>query len=97
MSSNRCGVDDDLARIGEQNHPLGIAVVGCRYWGSKHVGVVNGIPDVREAVIVDSDPRIRAAMVTAFSRFLASFISRHKLMINNESGSAVRTTSQHGW
>src|SRR5271169_3368676 len=96
MSSIRCGVDNGLARIGEQNRALGIAVVGCGCWGSKHVRVVNGIPDVRVGVIVDSEPRIRAATATAFSRFLASFIGRDKLMINDESASAVRTKSQHG-
>src|ERR1700749_1797339 len=32
---------------------LRIAVVGCGYWGSKHVRVLQGIDDVDEVVLVD--------------------------------------------
>jgi predicted dehydrogenase len=45
---------------------LAIGVVGCGYWGSKHVRVLHGIPEVREVVIVDPDPLIRATIVSAF-------------------------------
>jgi predicted dehydrogenase len=43
-----------------------VAVIGCGYWGSKHVRVLSGLPDVRQVAIVDADPRIRAAILSAF-------------------------------
>lgn len=43
-----------------------IAVVGCGYWGAKHVRVLTGLNDVGQLVIVDPDPVIRATLSTAF-------------------------------
>jgi len=45
---------------------LRVAVIGCGYWGSKHVRVLSGLSDVRQVVIVDPDPRIQASMLSAF-------------------------------
>lgn len=44
-----------------EHSSLRIAVVGCGYWGSKHVRVLNGMEDVREVVLVDStESRLRS-------------------------------------
>jgi predicted dehydrogenase len=37
-----------------EHYGLRIAIVGCGYWGSKHVRVLQGIDDVDEVVLVDS-------------------------------------------
>jgi predicted dehydrogenase len=66
MSGCHFGNHDSLVGMREHNRPLGIAVVGCGYWGSKHVRVLHGIQDVRELVIIDSDTRVRDAMLSAF-------------------------------
>ena len=42
-----------MLRLSEQSG-LRIAVVGCGYWGSKHVRVLQAIDDVEEVVLVDS-------------------------------------------
>ena len=42
------------------NHGLHIAVVGCGYWGSKHVRVLHSIDAVGQVVLVDAcEPRLR--------------------------------------
>ena len=57
---------------------LRVGVVGCGYWGSKHVRVLSCLPDVAEVVAVDLDPRacenVRAAFpgVRAFARLEAA-------------------------
>src|SRR6267142_1661777 len=66
MSGRRFVHSDGSPRTNEHNFPLAIAVAGCGYWGSKHVRILYGLTEVREVVIVDSDPRIRTAMVSAF-------------------------------
>jgi predicted dehydrogenase len=43
-----------------------IGVVGCGYWGSKHVRVLSGVRNVSEVVLIDSNPRTRWAMLSAF-------------------------------
>jgi predicted dehydrogenase len=44
-----------------ENSSLRIAVVGCGYWGSKHVRVLNGMEDVDEVVLVDAtESRLRS-------------------------------------
>ena len=41
--------------MGRSKHSaLRIAIVGCGYWGSKHVRLLQGIDDVDEVVLVDS-------------------------------------------
>jgi predicted dehydrogenase len=45
---------------------LGVAVVGCGYWGAKHVRVLSGLPDVGKVVVIDPDPVARARIQTAF-------------------------------
>jgi len=42
-----------LVRLSEKSG-LRIAVVGCGYWGSKHVRVLQAIDEVEEVVLVDS-------------------------------------------
>ncbi len=32
-----------------------IAVLGCGYWGSKHVRVLQGLPDVERVIAVDQN------------------------------------------
>ena len=43
-----------------------IGVVGCGYWGSKHVRVLHGLQTVREVTVIDSDPRNCDAIRSAF-------------------------------
>lgn len=43
-----------------------IGVVGCGYWGSKHIRVLSGLPDVKEIVAVDPIPDNRNAIKSAF-------------------------------
>jgi len=43
-----------------------VAVVGCGYWGSKHVRVLSGLPDVEAVIVVDPDTRITDAIRDAF-------------------------------
>ncbi|MGK9170255.1 Gfo/Idh/MocA family oxidoreductase [Inquilinus limosus] len=45
---------------------LRVAVVGCGYWGSKHVRVLNCLPDVAEVVAVDIDQHARDNITAAF-------------------------------
>jgi predicted dehydrogenase len=45
---------------------LRIAVVGCGYWGSKHVRVLSAVPGVRSVAIVESDAAVCARMRHAF-------------------------------
>lgn len=39
-----------------------VGVVGCGYWGSKHVRVLSGLPQVSDVVIIDGRPEVRAAV-----------------------------------
>jgi predicted dehydrogenase len=41
------------------------AVIGCGYWGAKHVRVLTSLAMVGSVVAVDSDPRRRAAIVNS--------------------------------
>lgn len=43
-----------------------VGVIGCGYWGSKHVRVLHGIPEVTQVVVIDQDPERRAAMHRVF-------------------------------
>lgn len=43
-----------------------IAVIGCGYWGSKHVRVLSSLPGVSQVVIVEPDPQRRSAISSAF-------------------------------
>lgn len=46
--------------------PTTIAVIGCGYWGSKHVRVLSELADACQVAIVEPNPRCRAAVLTAF-------------------------------
>ncbi|MGI9598993.1 MAG: Gfo/Idh/MocA family protein [Acidimicrobiales bacterium] len=43
-----------------------VGVVGCGYWGSKHVRVLSHLPGVSQVVIIDGRPEIRAAVGADF-------------------------------
>ena len=45
---------------------LAIAVVGCGYWGAKHVRVLSTLPEVARVIVVDPNPKVRDAIVAAF-------------------------------
>jgi ornithine cyclodeaminase/alanine dehydrogenase-like protein (mu-crystallin family) len=45
---------------------LAIAVVGCGYWGAKHVRVLSTLPEVARVIVVDPNPKVRDALVAAF-------------------------------
>ncbi len=47
-----------------------VGVVGCGYWGSKHVRVLSGLPTVSQVVIIDGRPEIRAAVGADFPQAL---------------------------
>jgi len=60
---------------------VGIAVVGCGYWGAKHLRVVSALPEVGEVVVVEPDARKRQAAAQSFPNVsvaadLASVIDR---------------------
>ena len=44
-----------------------VGVVGCGYWGSKHVRVLSSLPEVSSAVAVDSDESRRSTMTQRFA------------------------------
>lgn len=48
-----------------------IGVVGCGYWGSKHVRVLSGLPLVDQVVVIDPRPDRREDLVRAFPSALA--------------------------
>ncbi len=43
-----------------------VGIVGCGYWGSKHVRVFSNLPEVSQVVIIDGRPDIRAAVGADF-------------------------------
>jgi len=45
---------------------LRVAVVGCGYWGSKHVRVLSCLPNIAQVVAVDIDQRARESITAAF-------------------------------
>jgi len=54
------------ARCERRAAALRVGVVGCGYWGAKHVRVLSGLGDVDRVVVIDRDPAIRAAITAAF-------------------------------
>jgi predicted dehydrogenase len=45
---------------------LKVGVVGCGYWGSKHIRILNSLSDVDGVAAIDSDARVREKMASAF-------------------------------
>jgi predicted dehydrogenase len=45
---------------------LTVAVVGCGYWGAKHVRVLSSLRGVAGVIVVDPDPRARTTLAAAF-------------------------------
>jgi predicted dehydrogenase len=45
---------------------MAVAVVGCGYWGAKHVRVLSGLRDVSDLFAIDPSPAARDAIVSAF-------------------------------
>jgi predicted dehydrogenase len=45
---------------------VAIGVVGCGYWGSKHVRVLSALSGVRRVALIDSNPRTQAPLRAAF-------------------------------
>jgi predicted dehydrogenase len=43
------------------DHLLRVGVVGCGYWGSKHVRVLRQLPEVAEVVVIDPRPEVLKA------------------------------------
>jgi predicted dehydrogenase len=52
----------------KRNGPRGVrlAVVGCGYWGAKHLRVVSALPDVTGVVVVEPDARRRQNALQSF-------------------------------
>lgn len=51
---------------------VAIAVVGCGYWGSKHVRVLAAMRDVGQVIAVDPDPAVCKRLSTAFPNIRTS-------------------------
>lgn len=51
---------------GKPSRGVGIAVVGCGYWGAKHLRVVSALPEVGEVIVVEPDPRKRQSAAQSF-------------------------------
>jgi predicted dehydrogenase len=51
---------------GEKSPSLRVGVVGCGYWGSKHVRVLSCMPEVRGVAVIDRDARTREKIVASF-------------------------------
>jgi predicted dehydrogenase len=50
-----------------KNSPrLRVGVVGCGYWGSKHVRVLSSMPEVSSVAVIDRDARTREKTVASF-------------------------------
>src|SRR6056297_3531030 len=43
-----------------------VGVVGCGYWGSKHIRVMSSVPEVDKVVIIEPDARRREEMARSF-------------------------------
>ncbi len=44
-----------------------VGVIGCGYWGSKHVRALSSLPEVESVVAVDPDPSRREAMTSRYA------------------------------
>jgi predicted dehydrogenase len=56
---------EPFALLGAAERPR-IGVVGCGYWGSKHVRVLSGLHDVGELAVIEHDPRRCHDILSAF-------------------------------
>jgi predicted dehydrogenase len=45
---------------------LRVGVVGCGYWGSKHVRILSCVPEVSRVAVIDRDARTREKIVASF-------------------------------
>jgi len=45
---------------------VSVAVVGCGYWGSKHVRVLSALEDVSEVILVEQDERTRREVSASY-------------------------------
>jgi predicted dehydrogenase len=52
------GVNEEMDVAPSARQALTVAVVGCGYWGSKHVRVLHSVPGVGRVIAVDGDERI---------------------------------------
>jgi predicted dehydrogenase len=52
--------------VPKEGRALRVGVVGCGYWGSKHVRVLSALRSVSEVAVIDPNPRSREAMLAAF-------------------------------
>jgi predicted dehydrogenase len=70
----RPGSDDHVGQTGAVSmlaaapvlRGVRVGVIGCGYWGSKHVRVLSGLAGVGGVAVIDPDPRIRGAITSAF-------------------------------
>ncbi|MEK0081749.1 Gfo/Idh/MocA family protein [Benzoatithermus flavus] len=60
-ASRICGTGGVGPRTG-----IRVGVVGCGYWGSKHVRVLSSLSEVREVIAVEPDPEAAKAVLVAF-------------------------------
>jgi predicted dehydrogenase len=43
-----------------------VGIIGCGYWGSKHLRVLQGLPEVKQVVAIDASPQRRQSIAAAF-------------------------------
>jgi predicted dehydrogenase len=66
LQVGRAGGCEWSAAARAEVHAARIGVVGCGYWGAKHVRVLSGLANVAEIAVIDSDPHSCAAILSAF-------------------------------
>jgi predicted dehydrogenase len=57
--------------INGRSRGVTVAVVGCGYWGSKHVRVLSGLADVEAVFVIDPNQRTADAIRQAFPNVIA--------------------------
>ena len=50
----------------EEGFSMRVGVLGCGYWGSKHVRVLSGMPEIDEVTIIDPRPDRRRSLRASF-------------------------------
>ena len=77
----------------ERKKSVAVAVVGCGYWGSKHVRVLSSIPQVSHVYAVDGDPKIRQQIASEYLNTTA--VESLSQVLDYVDGVVVATPSQY--
>lgn len=88
------GGDSKPGQRQERVGALRIAVVGCGYWGAKHVRVLRSLPGVADLVVVDPD-RDRCAAVASALRATGTFATVEAALPNVDALVVATPPRQH--